>query len=274
MLPRLYPRPFEKPPPIFQSGASGGLGLSRRINFLRNRYRRALIAATVCSVAAHVVLGLTIRHNSPLTHPDPIVGYREGIDVIELAPIDPDVPAEREFSGARPPQGALVAIEMEAAPEPEIARGPDLPAAPQPKSGAQSATASLSNPGAQSDEPVPSLEEPTLRIELREDWSVDPASPEAAYSDQFNPVRLVVPEYPELAVARDIQGLVKLEAEVGTNGKVLQVHVLTADDGSLAMSAAHALLMWEFRPLVLQGTPRPFRIVVPFRFRIKSRMEG
>jgi protein TonB len=270
----LYPRPFEKPAPVFQSGASGGLGLSRRITFLRNRYRRALVVATVCSVVAHGVLGFALRHDSPLTHPDPIVGYREGIDVIELAPIDPNLPAEKEFSGARPPQGALVAIEMEAAPEPEVARGPDLPAAKRPNSGAQSATASLSNPGAQSAESALSVEEPTLRIELREDWSVDPSSPEAAYSDQFNPIRLVVPEYPELAVARDIQGLVKLEAEVGTNGKVLQVHVLTADDGSLAMSAAHALLLWEFRPFVLEGTPRPFRIVVPFRFRIKSHVEG
>ena len=152
MLPRLYPRPFEKPAPVFQSGASGGRRLSRRIAFLRHRHRQALVAAGICSLAMHAVLGFAVRRYSPLAHPEPVVGYREGIDVI--------------------------------------------------------------------------------------------------------------------------QGLVKLEAEVGANGKVLQVHVLHADDGSLAMSAAHALLLWEFHPFVLQGAPRPFRIVVPFRFRIQDRGEG
>jgi TonB family protein len=264
MLPRLYPRPFEKPAPVFQSGASGGRRLSRRIAFLRHRHRQALVAAGICSLAMHAVLGFAVRRYSPLAHPEPVVGYREGIDVIELAPIDPELPVEKESSVARPPHGALLAIEMEATPDPEIARGPELPTAPR------------SFPREQVAEPAPPIDEgePTLRIELREDWTVDPSSPEAAYSDQFNPIRLVVPEYPELAVARDIQGLVKLEAEVGANGKVLQVHVLHADDGSLAMSAAHALLLWEFHPFVLQGAPRPFRIVVPFRFRIQDRGEG
>src|SRR5690606_14519414 len=102
-------------------------------------------------------------------------------------------------------------------------------------------------------------------IELREDWSVDPSSPEAAYSDQFNPIRLVVPDYPELAFARDIQGLVKLEAEVGPSGKVLQVHVREADDGTLAMAAPHALFTWEFWPFIHQSEARARRVAVPFR---------
>jgi len=257
----LYPRPFQKAAPVFQSGVSGGLGLSRRIALLRHRYRRALLVGAVFSLALHGVVGFALRHHSPLVQPDPIVGYREGIEILELAPVDREFPAEKELSIARPPQGALVAIEVEAAPEPEIARGSDLPTAPRPI------------PREKPAEPAPPMEEgePTLRIELREDWSVDPSSPEAAYSDQFNPIRLVVPEYPELAFARDIQGLVKLEAEVGPSGKVLQVHVLEADDGTLAMAAAHALLMWEFRPFIQQGEARPFRIVVPFRFRIRDR---
>ncbi|MCA9729194.1 MAG: energy transducer TonB, partial [Candidatus Eisenbacteria bacterium] len=89
-------------------------------------------------------------------------------------------------------------------------------------------------------------------------------------SAQFQPLRVVVPEYPELAFERDIQGLVRLEADVGISGKVLDVRVLESVDGGLALSASRALLLWEFQPFVVGGRPRPFRIVVPFRFRIEG----
>jgi protein TonB len=261
MLPRLYPRPFEKPPPIFSSGAAGGRALRDRIALLRTRYRRAVAVAAVSSAAAHGLFGFVIRNEAPLAHPDPIAGYREGIEIIELAPLDPELPSDRDVSPLSLPAGALVAIEVETAPDPESEGEAVLPAA-RVSAPEERRTGDVSSGLEVSDEPI--------RIELREDWSVDPSSPEAAYSDQFNPLRLIVPEYPPLAFAQDIQGLVKLEAEVGTNGKVLQVHVLEAADGSLAMAAAHALLLWEFRPFVYRGEPRPFRIVVPFRFRIKE----
>lgn len=253
MLPRMYQRPFQKPDPMFRSGAPGGRFLRSRISVLRSRHRRSLIFAFLTSAAFHGVLGYAVRTKSPSPPPElpeSMVGYREGIRILTLAPIDPSLPSAREQSQAT--SGSLMEIQAELAPEQETTNGPGIP-----------------TPRVQRSEGSESSDQP-FRIELREDWSVDPSSPEAAYSDQFQPLRLIVPEYPELAFAQDIQGLVKLEAEVGTNGKVLGVHVLEADDGSLALSAAHALLLWEFRPFVYRGEARPFRIVIPFRFRIKD----
>ncbi|MEZ4653273.1 MAG: TonB family protein [Candidatus Eisenbacteria bacterium] len=81
---------------------------------------------------------------------------------------------------------------------------------------------------------------------------------------------MVVPEYPELAFERDIQGLVRLEADVGISGKVLDVRVLESGEWTAnALSASRALLLWGSSPSSWEGGRG-----VPDRRAVRFRIEG
>ncbi|MCA9730256.1 MAG: hypothetical protein KC729_21405, partial [Candidatus Eisenbacteria bacterium] len=180
MVPRLYPRPFEKPTPLFRTHAAGGPPLAARILRLRRDYRRSLWVAVTLAVLAHGFAGYSLRNIDPLPQPEPIVGYVEGIEVIEIAAVAPDLPRDRKLAHPRPPSGALVAIDLATKEsDPETPRPIDRSAPPAPR------PPTPKMPVFEAPPPISELPEEPIRIELREDWSVDPASPEAAFSAQF-----------------------------------------------------------------------------------------
>jgi len=64
----------------------------------------------------------------------------------------------------------------------------------------------------------------------------------------------VRPVYPPEAKAAGIQGLVRLEATVGKDGKIENLKVLEGDP-ILAAAAIEAVRQWEYETTLLNGDP-------------------
>jgi periplasmic protein TonB len=83
-------------------------------------------------------------------------------------------------------------------------------------------------------------------------------------------VRRVEPEYPALAAAAHVQGIVILEAVVDVEGCVESIRVLRSVHRLLDKAAMDALVQWQYSPLVLNGTPVSFVLTVTFNFTAQS----
>jgi protein TonB len=81
-------------------------------------------------------------------------------------------------------------------------------------------------------------------------------------------VRKVAPQYPELARSARVQGIVILEAQVGTRGRVKTVSVLRGHP-LLDESAVEAVKQWRYRPLLLNGVPTEFILTVTITFGLR-----
>jgi TonB family protein len=77
--------------------------------------------------------------------------------------------------------------------------------------------------------------------------------------------KTVAPVYPPIAVAAHTEGVVILEATIGTDGKVKDVKVVrsikTLDD-----AAMDAVRRWEFKPTVIDGKPVQVIMTIPVNF--------
>lgn len=62
------------------------------------------------------------------------------------------------------------------------------------------------------------------------------------------------PDYPKLALASRTEGVVRLQAIIGRDGTIQNLHVL---DGSplLTQAAIEAVQRWHYRPMLLNGEP-------------------
>ncbi len=212
-----------------------------------------LVLAGLC----HIVLLVSFPERSPVDLPRSVIGYEGPIQVMEITPVDP-TDAQDELARTRRKSGALVAITTEV--DSEVERTERKPE-PKVESPAPALLVFEAPP------PIIAADEPVI-IELREDFTVAATSQAAALSDKIRTLHVVRPEYPRMAVEDDIEGLVRLEAEVGISGRVLAINVLETPDSRLTMAAYRALLLWEFQPLLLGDQPKAFRVVVPFRFSI------
>ncbi len=78
-------------------------------------------------------------------------------------------------------------------------------------------------------------------------------------------VKNVDPVYPKLAVSGKVQGVVILEATIGTDGKVKDVKVVKSvkllDDAAVA-----AVKEWEYKPTVINGRPVQVIMTIPVNF--------
>ena len=78
-------------------------------------------------------------------------------------------------------------------------------------------------------------------------------------------IHRVQPEYPALAVASKMEGVVNLEAIVDQEGRVESVRVLRSpgvfDDAALA-----AVRQWRYSPVLLNGRPEKFILTVVISF--------
>jgi len=81
-------------------------------------------------------------------------------------------------------------------------------------------------------------------------------------------VHRVEPEYPGAAVAGKISGTVILEATVDEAGMVTDVNVLRPIL-LLDRAAVAAVRQWRYQPLVLNGKPVPFILVVTLTFTLR-----
>ncbi len=73
------------------------------------------------------------------------------------------------------------------------------------------------------------------------------------------------PNYPSAALAARVQGLVILEADVDTTGKVVQANVLRSIP-LLDQAAVDAVLQWRYEPTLVNGVAVPIRMTVTVNF--------
>jgi periplasmic protein TonB len=108
-----------------------------------------------------------------------------------------------------------------------------------------------------------------VRIEARTGPIVlDPDPPENLYVHrdvEATPVIQVKPEYPELARSAQVEGVVRLRALVGIDGRVRRV-IVDRSVPLLDQAACDALKRWVFTPALDQGRPVAVWVAVPFRF--------
>ena len=97
-----------------------------------------------------------------------------------------------------------------------------------------------------------------------------PAKPRRVGGDLQAPalIRRVEPEYPGVAVAAKVTGTVILEATVNEAGAVTDVKVLRSIL-LLDQAALKAVKQWRYQPLVLNGEPVPFILVVTLSFSLR-----
>jgi protein TonB len=77
----------------------------------------------------------------------------------------------------------------------------------------------------------------------------------------------VDPVYPLLAVVRQIEGVVVLEAIVDEEGRVENLRVLRSP-GVFEQAAVEAVRQWRYSPVILNGRPEKFILTVTVLFRL------
>lgn len=97
-----------------------------------------------------------------------------------------------------------------------------------------------------------------------------PAKPRRVGGDLQAPalIKRVEPDYPGVAVAGKVSGTVILEATVDETGVVTDVKVLRSIV-LLDRAAIKAVKQWRYQPLVLNGQPVPFILVVTLTFTLR-----
>jgi protein TonB len=80
--------------------------------------------------------------------------------------------------------------------------------------------------------------------------------------------KYVMPEYPDIARAARVQGVVIIEAIIGTDGKVELARVLRSNP-LLEQAALAAVRAWEYTPTLLNGRPTPVIMTVTVQFSLK-----
>jgi protein TonB len=75
----------------------------------------------------------------------------------------------------------------------------------------------------------------------------------------------VNPDYPQIAISAKKEGIVILEATVGTDGAVSHVRVLRSEP-LLDNAAIEAVKQWRYSPLQLNGRAHPFILTVTVSF--------
>lgn len=81
-----------------------------------------------------------------------------------------------------------------------------------------------------------------------------PAHLRLSHIDEGALARKVQPVYPPLARAARIQGVVLLQAMIGKDGTIENLHVLSGHP-MLAAAAIEAVRQWRYRPYILNGEP-------------------
>jgi periplasmic protein TonB len=90
---------------------------------------------------------------------------------------------------------------------------------------------------------------------------------------QIRPPQLlkrVEPEYPQLAVAAQVQGVVILEATVSEEGMVTDVRILRSVHPLLDREADRVVRQWRYSPVVLNDIPVPFILTVTLSFALEA----
>jgi TonB family protein len=96
-----------------------------------------------------------------------------------------------------------------------------------------------------------------------------PCTPSGA-GGQIRPPRKtadVRPRYPQNLRAEHAEGVVQMQAVIGADGTIKEVHVISSPYEDLSASATEAVRQWEFTPTLLNCTPIEVNMSVRVNFR-------
>jgi protein TonB len=84
------------------------------------------------------------------------------------------------------------------------------------------------------------------------------------------PVKRVVPPYPEIAKRAGVEGKVFVKALVDKEGKVKKAVVIKSDAEIFNQVALDAVYQWVFTPAIMNNGPVTVWVVVPLNFQLKK----
>lgn len=103
--------------------------------------------------------------------------------------------------------------------------------------------------------PAPAAPPPTARAPAADAGAVPISSP--------------APNYPRRAMQRRETGTVRVQVQVGADGRPVDVSLLESSASrDLDRAALDAVRRWRFRPATREGQPVPATVVVPIAFRL------
>lgn len=105
------------------------------------------------------------------------------------------------------------------------------------------------------------------RLSLRIDFLYNELGHRFTHATIVEPVTANAPTYPRKAVLAGVDGLVRLEATVGVNGKVEDVKVLEGD-AMLAEACTDAVKRWRFYPAQRNHVPVQDLVRIKVEFRL------
>jgi protein TonB len=83
------------------------------------------------------------------------------------------------------------------------------------------------------------------------------------------PLKQVIPKYPEAAKRDKIMGTVWTKLWVDKTGRVVQVAVTKSDNELFNQAAIDAAEQWTFKPAMVKGEPVDVWVSLPFKFALK-----
>ena len=83
-------------------------------------------------------------------------------------------------------------------------------------------------------------------------------------------IQKVEPVYPTTAQAAGIEGTVDLQAVIGKDGAVLNLHALNRSDADLVKAAMDAVRQWRYSPTLLNGAPVEAVTQISVQFRLSQ----
>jgi periplasmic protein TonB len=82
-------------------------------------------------------------------------------------------------------------------------------------------------------------------------------------------LRKIQPAYPPLARQARIQGPVVLQAEIGKDGSIQNLHLISGHP-MLAPAAIEAIKQWKYKPYILNGEPVEVETTITFNFTLSG----
>ena len=231
-----------------------------------NRYRQRLMRCYLLSLTLVAITAFVTPPSCvpPALRPEKFARIGENNDAEFLIASAFTLAEQERFISRRIAEGAMVFVDFTI--EDEIEEGPDAGGRPVVKIGEITPFQRPKTTEELPDSPPPEVD---LEFELTSDFSIVNTSRESSQSSEFGILELFRPNYPARSIYNDIEGIILLRVLVNPNGEVTRVETIENDtDNHCETAAREALREWIFKPILHEGRPIWFRVVVPFQFEI------
>lgn len=102
-------------------------------------------------------------------------------------------------------------------------------------------------------------------------WQVDEQTDRVIPATELTLVRYVPPDYPSLAIRREVEGWVDLEFTVTTAGETAEIEVVSGEKANyFDKSAIAAVEQWRFEPRLFNGQPVDQRVSFRLDYRLSN----